>query len=193
VRAPDQDFVAYSDEEWQEIKSSLAAFVDADTVMIGERRLRDELSGIAADWIAVSHGDFPTSKQRADRLGKALKAIETLRGKLNFHLLGRVAKSDAARAAHEVLTALADEVQTQRDALATAGSRSSTNAAQAMRNLYLGQLERLWKKAIVSAATRRLLRKEKAGFLLACASPPFPTTTESAIENYLDRRPQTRA
>jgi hypothetical protein len=189
VRAPDQDFVAYSDEEWAKIRSSLATLsIDVDTVMVGERPLHEELVEIAR--IFSTPFKRLTPKQKAKRQRETLATIEALLGKLNFSSMG-MAFIDSV-AAREELEALAVKLRTQIEKLDAEGSSSRGNALMDERNEYLVELRHVWDTAIVPAAARHR-RKDLIRFLLACASPLFPKTTDKAIENYLDRRPQTRA
>jgi hypothetical protein len=190
VRAPDQDFVAYSVAQWAEIKTSLATLgIDADTVIVGERALHEELVEIAR--IFSTPFKRSTPKQKAKRQRETLVTIEALLGKFNYASMGMASIHSVT--AREELEALAVKLRIQIEKLDAEGSSSRGNALMDERNEYLIELMHVWDTAIVPAAARRRRRKDQIRFLLACASPLFPKTTESAIKNYLDRRPQTRA
>jgi hypothetical protein len=160
------------------------------------RRHSDGRRAAAARGTGRDRQDFQHALQAldAEAEGQAaretLATIEALLGKLNFSSMG-MAFIDSV-AAREELEALAVKLRAQIEKLDAEGSSSRGNALMDERNEYLVELRHVWDTAIVPAAARHR-RKDLIRFLLACASPLFPKTTDKAIENYLDRRPQTRA
>jgi hypothetical protein len=178
VRAPDQDFVAYSDEEWAKIRSSLATLsIDVDTVMVGERPLHEELVEIAR--IFSTPFKRLTPKQKAKRQRETLATIEALLGKLNFSSMG-MAFIDSV-AAREELEALAVKLRAQIAKLDAAGSSRGDNARKGTRNEYWEECAQL----LEAIAPRPVKPKELIRFLLACS--PFPTTN-SAVAMFVYRR-----
>lgn len=110
MSALDRDFVAYSVPQWTAIKISFTTLgINADTVMVGERTLHEELVEIARIFITPLKRSTP--KQKAKRQRETLATIEALLGRFNYRSTG-IAYINLV-ATRDELEALAVKLQTR--------------------------------------------------------------------------------
>jgi hypothetical protein len=195
-------FDAYSAKQWDEIKREVGRVgVDADTVMVGETPLHDELDRLAAQYIEHSQRKIPTTKQLQQVIDDAIDEIASLRSTFGPRTVATYYVGDVLAAkAQKVLKQLEAELQSTvvtegRDHpdIAQQGhglvlkAPPGSNAANPARQAYWTKLMAIWEKAIAPRAHRPYRRKDLINFMMACTG-----ASASAIGNYLDRLPPHR-
>ena len=203
---PTDKTFAYSEADWQSIKTSLDRIgIDADAMTVGDRwwaqpdpaaalaaepkrPLREQLQELAADYRGLAayskQGDSLTPLQEADKIQEKLKKLEPARAALDSWLLQFIPQTAVAR---EALTVVIAKAKRHVDKLTAEGSRSSVNARK-VHIQYWGMLMLLW-QAITADQNRQQRERGLNLFLLACSTPAFPQkTSKSRLNDFCKKR-----
>ncbi len=183
---------------WSEIKREVQRVgVDADTVMVDETPLQEELDRLAAQYVEHAKVKIPTTRQLKQVITDSIDEIVSLRDTFGPQTLSTYYAGDALAAkAREVLNQLEAELrssvvtegreypeigQQEQDLVLEAAPGS--NAANPARQQYWDRLARIWHTAIAPQAQRQCRRDDLINFMIACTG-----ANAKAISNYLDRR-----
>jgi hypothetical protein len=191
-------FDCYSDEQWQEIKSIVAALgLNADTVRVGKSRtlLREALEALPVHYKLESYIDRLqlTPRRAVKELRDTIADIDRVRRRLN--IFGSVVANYGPEQALAASKALQDFVAASalRPRLAAArnaGSGSRDNARKPHRHAYLIAVEKIWRELTSQSPQRRKLKRQaKDDFLVACAAPTF-AADKYVIKHFLDTLPE---
>lgn len=196
MRAPDHNFVAYSDAQWQQIDGLLAelGLADVDQSMpwwhfaiYHTAPTRTGLEQLARDTVEASQLRLVTAKQQLQEERERLAVLEQAFAALevfddtNYGIRARAALGDVIK-----------RVQRRIDWLETQGDQRKESAHKQWRDEFWHTLAHL-AKSISAAADRRVRAQHVREFIIACSAPVFPgETNDDAVAYFLKKGKTTR-